>query len=221
MFELFRSFTGLFLNPEPPNRFLKVACEFLWNFNGRSLIYPMSMKSNMKPPFNNSYWLIPDQIVCGEYPRDVDDLEDHEGMTALLGAGVRTFVDLTEPDELKPYRQIAINTAEKLGINPDDLEFNKHPIRDVSVPRSPAEMTAVLETIQTAVENDSIVYLHCWGGRGRTGTVAGCLLTELHQVSGTEALVELKELWKECAKSSYAESPETEEQREFVRDWNR
>lgn len=78
----------------------------------------MTLKSNMIPPFPNSYWLKDGQIVCGEYPRDFDDLEDHEGMTALLEAGVRVFVDLTEPGELKPYREIAIDTAEQLGIHP-------------------------------------------------------------------------------------------------------
>jgi len=29
---------------------------------------------DMKPPFPNSYWLEPGHILCGEYPRDFDDL---------------------------------------------------------------------------------------------------------------------------------------------------
>ena len=72
----------------------------------------------MTPPFLNSYWLEPGRILCGEYPRDFDDLEDHEGMTAILTAGVRVFLDLTEEGELKPYREIALATAVSLGIDP-------------------------------------------------------------------------------------------------------
>lgn len=32
------------------------------------------------------------------------------------------------------------------------------------------------------------VYLHCWGGRGRTGTVGACLLAVGWDVSAEEAL---------------------------------
>ena len=70
----------------------------------------------MTPPFPNSYWLEPGRILCGEYPRDFDDLEDHEGMTSILQAGVSVFLDLTEEGELKPYRDIALATAASLGI---------------------------------------------------------------------------------------------------------
>ena len=72
----------------------------------------------MTPPFPNSYWLEPGRILCGEYPRDFDDLEDHEGMSAILSAGARVFIDLTEEGELKPYREIAETTAMSLEINP-------------------------------------------------------------------------------------------------------
>jgi len=44
----------------------------------------------MTPPFPNSYWLEPGRILCGEYPRDFDDLKDHEGMTAILQVGSPT-----------------------------------------------------------------------------------------------------------------------------------
>ena len=40
----------------------------------------------MTPPFANSYWLEPNRILCGEYPRDFDDVGDHQGMTAVLAA---------------------------------------------------------------------------------------------------------------------------------------
>ncbi|MDP4583319.1 MAG: ADP-ribosylglycohydrolase family protein [Verrucomicrobiales bacterium] len=174
----------------------------------------------MNSPFNNSYWLEPGRILCGEYPRDFDDVEDHEGMSAILDAGVRVFIDLTEEGELKPYREIALTTAASLGLDPDTLEFHRHPIRDLSVPRSPAEMRAVLATIRYARHRALPLYLHCWGGRGRTGTVAGCALRDLFSLDGDEALARLTERWQDCAKSAHSESPETHEQREYVRGFN-
>lgn len=36
------------------------------------------------------------------------------------------------------------------------------------------QMRAILDAIDRAA--GSIVYVHCWGGHGRTGTVAGCYL---------------------------------------------
>ena len=32
------------------------------------------------------------------------------------------------------------------------------------------------------------VYLHCWGGRGRAGTIGACLLARLYGIGADEAL---------------------------------
>ena len=174
----------------------------------------------MTPPFPNSYWLEPGRILCGEYPRDFDDLGEHEGMTAILQAGVRVFLDLTEEGELKPYRDIALAAATSLGIDPGELTFLRHPIRDVSVPRRTQEMRDILRAIRRERHRGRTLYLHCWGGRGRTGTVAGCVLNELFGHRGDEALSVLSSRWQACAKSASSGSPETEEQRHYVREWN-
>jgi ADP-ribosylglycohydrolase len=173
----------------------------------------------MTPPFPNSYWLEPGRILCGEYPRDFDDLGEHGGMTAILQAGVRVFLDLTEEGELKPYRAIALATATSLGIDPGELTFLRHPIRDVSVPRRTQEMRDILRAIRRERHRGRTLYLHCWGGRGRTGTVAGCVLNELLGHRGDEALSVLSARWQACAKSA-SESPETDLQRHYVREWN-
>ena len=175
--------------------------------------------NKMAPPFANSYWLEPGRVLCGEYPRDFDDAGDHAGMGAVLAAGVRCFIDLTEPGELKPYRDIATHTAQQMGIDPATLEFHRHPIRDVSVPRQPEEMRAALRSLRSARHRRVIAYLHCWGGKGRTGTVAGCLLREIFQLSGEQGLEALAGRWQDCAKSSHSESPETDQQCRYVRDW--
>jgi len=174
----------------------------------------------MTPPFPNTYWLEPGRILCGEYPREFDDFGDHTGMKKILEAGVRVFVDLTGEDELKPYREIAGRMAKRLGIAPEELEFHRHAIPDFSVPTSPEVMRTALRTLRLARHRGRVAYLHCWGGRGRTGTVAGCLLRDLFTPDGETALAILRDRWQSCAKSSYSESPETDEQRGYVRDWH-
>lgn len=174
----------------------------------------------MTAPFPQSYWLEPDRILCGEYPRHKSDTVEQDKMKAILEAGVRVFVDLTEEDELAPYVDIARKAASSIGVNPDSLEFYRYPIRDVSVPRDPAEMRAVLRRIRLARHAKKVVYLHCWGGVGRTGTVAGCLLRDLFGCNGSEALARFQESWKHCAKSAHREAPETEEQRGYIRSFN-
>jgi protein-tyrosine phosphatase len=63
------------------------------------------------------------------------------------------------------------------------------------------------------------IYLHCWGGIGRTGTTVGCYLVRGGK-TGEDALRQLAEWWKSVPKSFYHQhSPETYEQMEFVRNW--
>jgi len=63
--------------------------------------------------------------------------------------------------------------------------------------------------------------VHCWGGRGRTGLVSACVLGALYDIDAEEALervqraYSLREPWRDSI------SPETEEQKEQVRDWFR
>ncbi|KAF9060265.1 hypothetical protein BDP27DRAFT_1370710 [Rhodocollybia butyracea] len=51
-------------------------------------------------------------------------------LDALLKAGVRTFIDLTECGELSPYSSILSGRAELLGIEPKTIEYYNFPIRD-------------------------------------------------------------------------------------------
>ena len=135
----------------------------------------------------------------------------------LLDAGVTFFLDLTEPvDGLEPYYPVLHEEADARGLQ---VEFRAKPVPDMSVPQSPAYMNEILDTIDDAVARGHRVYLHCWGGVGRTGTVAGCYLVR-HGRSGQEALDHLATLWATVGKCDrYPETPQTEAQRRWVRNW--
>jgi len=135
-----------------------------------------------------------------------------------LVTGIDYFVDLTELGELLPYSEIAEDEARRLDVN---ISHERQPITDVSVPRSPEQMAHILDVIDTAMASGKTVYLHCWGGVGRTGTVVGCWLVR-HGWTSDRALGQIAEWWTGVSKNKLANhpcSPETFEQREYVRYW--
>jgi len=173
----------------------------------------------MNTPYPNSYWLEPGRILCGEYPKEIDDMEDDEAMSSLLESGARVFIDLTSEGKHTPYDEIARSCARKMGIDPETLKFHRFPVPDGSVPGSVEDMQRIVDAATKANEEGLIAYIHCWGGRGRTGTVAGCLLSEITGHTGEEAMADLQVRWQGCAKSAKGECPESEAQRKFILNW--
>lgn len=96
------------------------------------------------------------------------------------------------------------------------------PIRDVDVPEDPRQMRAILDQIQQWLRQGRRIYFHCWGGVGRTGTVAGCYLVE-HSYGGETALAQLQVLWtrmSEDKRRRKPHTPETKAQRDYVLNWD-
>jgi hypothetical protein len=164
-------------------------------------------------PYPDSYWVIPGRFMAGEYPA-VRYWEDRtrSKLHSLLDAGVRVFIDLTRPNELTPYEPVLKELSGWLNL---PTEYYRHPIRDLSIP-TPAEMTAILDRIDAALAAEKCVYVHCWGGIGRTGTVVGCHLVRRGS-TGEQALAALRDLRR--AVPDARPSPESDEQVEMVRDW--
>ena len=158
-------------------------------------------------PIENCYWVVPGQLLAGEYPRNIDEDSSRSKLARLTEAGVSVFIDLTEAPELYPY-------AQWLG-NEKHLRF---PIVDTSVLHSPELTTAVLDTIDEHISQGRTVYIHCMGGIGRTGSIVGFWLAR-HGYTGQAALDRLRELWRACPKSRYRRSPERREQEQYILEW--
>jgi hypothetical protein len=170
-------------------------------------------------PHDNCYWLLPGLVLAGEYPASRDPARPELTKTriaALLAAGIREFVDLTSAAEALPsYRDAIEQAAAGLAITVDHQGLS---IADYSVPDA-ALMRQILSRLHQAIVAQRPVYLHCQGGIGRTGTVAGCLLVEAG-FSGAEALALIAAKWQVMAKRDRApQSPETAQQRDFVLGW--
>ena len=170
-------------------------------------------------PAPNSYWVVPNRLAAGEYPsaKPSRHQEAVEKVTTLLDAGIDHFIDLTEVEEgLNPYVDLANREASHRGVT---ICCEQRSIPDVSVPNTPGDMAAILDAIDAALDGGKTVYVHCWGGVGRTGTVIGCWLVR-HGSTASEALAQVARGWQGMEKfTPEIESPETSGQKEYVRNW--
>src|ERR1700730_4548116 len=169
-------------------------------------------------PNRNTYWVVPLKFLAGEYPGDKDPVKARKKIKQFLAAGIRHFVDLTEFGELVPYDEILSEETRNSRIK---ATYQRFPIRDVSVPSDSDHLAEILSVIDRRISEGGAVYLHCWGGVGRTGLVVACWMQE-HGRTPDDALAELSAKWSTVEKSSWKpESPETPAQVSWVKTWSR
>jgi len=171
-------------------------------------------------------------MLVGRYP--LTSPGEDEGRTLLrrlaAEANVSTFVGLqgelppqTDPKwpargvqlhgrRCLPYARLAQQFA--LGRK---LQFLHEPLEDLTAPGLEV-LTALVGELAARVQSGEVLYVHCMGGRGRSGVVAACVLAELYGIGAEEALQRVQfgydsRQYDNCA------SPETEQQRRVVRDF--
>ena len=162
---------------------------------------------NNRRPIDNSY-KVTKNIYAGEYPRNKDYESSYAKIKHFENFGITHFVDLTEEGELQPYEPLLYKGAKYL----------RFPIKDVSIPQSTKSVQDLIAKITKVIKGNpkAKVYIHCWGGVGRTGLVVGCLLGELYKQGYDETLKRLEQLFAVCPKSAKRHTPETAEQHKFI-----
>jgi hypothetical protein len=148
------------------------------------------------------YWVEEGRFLAGPYPHSRDRI------TRLGDLGVTLFLDLTEPGEYGslPYDDL-------LG---GAIRAVRKPMRDFTAPRHD-EMREILDVIDSELAAGGVVYLHCYGGIGRTGTVVGCYLVR-HGTPPDAALEAIGRLRADTGTADWP-SPESEEQCRLVESW--
>jgi protein-tyrosine phosphatase len=155
-----------------------------------------------------SAFFVTNQCLFGAYPtqHQIQQLEDW---------GVDIIVNLTRNDERKihPYR-----TSAKV------IQFI---IPDRRVPEDVREFCALVIHITREIRACKKIYIHCKGGHGRSGLLVASILCYLHNITPKESFIRTSEYHATRPKHSTTPkknefwkmkgSPQTSEQREFVR----
>ena len=169
---------------------------------------PSNVLLVVRPPIRSCYWAA-DGLLAGEYPGSWDAKEAARRLRAFANQDVTLFVDLTHrADGLEPYERLLEAPAMRVS----------HPIVDMGTTTVP-HMSRILDDIDAALAEEQTVYVHCWGGRGRTGTVVGCWLVR-HGLDEGDAIRQIARMRREID-DEWMSSPETSAQRAMVSGWKR
>ena len=134
-------------------------------------------------PHAASNWVLPGRLIAGGYPGSRDEEEHDSIVTSIMQCGVTTFVCLQPKDELERFRAYG-PVARRLNAS---TKIFHAPIDDLSVTTDAAARSAA-DTIARLLERGEVVYVHCWGGHGRTGTIVSILLGRLFRVGAQAAI---------------------------------
>ena len=194
------------------------------------------LENNLVNPF--SYWVIPGRIAAGEYPGNQFLLNPMTLLAtvlhsvralmksrlkfwntpgskigSLLDNGITVFIDLTESGERPSYMEELHRQRRKRAMR---TKYFRFPIKDRCIPESKL-MEELMEVVDSEVSQGNGVYIHCFRGLGRTGLAVCCYLTRLGKCHGNP--IGCLNTLRIGVAGDFRNSPETERQVQFVRDW--
>ena len=140
--------------------------------------FPTQIQPKQQPaPAEGTHWVIPERLAAGKSAGDLPS----SSLKALVDAGVDTFVNLQKSYReygCSDYRETLKILARKPSFPPHPISFLHFPIPDLDVVKD-QDMLALIDQLTDLLKKGRCLYVHCYGGHGRTGTVL------LHLLSAT------------------------------------
>lgn len=132
---------------------------------------------------------------------------EHPGIdVSNIPAGITCFFDLTTFENAKYKNTLSCRQ-----------NYFRFPIMDRDVPSSFNDMHDIIIALCSELEKGEKIYLHCHGGRGRTGTVAACYFAYRYDLDGVDSLLRLGMCYRGCLKDRLGlPIPETLKQTAFI-----
>lgn len=186
-------------------------------------------------PCDRSYWVVDGLLLAGAYPTEAPvrvavpsdgppyryrwrSPKVHPRLDAILECGVRTFVNLIEATEQRfdgsKFLDYRLYAASKAGY----ANFLQFPIKDNGI-TDRRKMHQILDAMDSSIDAGLPVYVHCWGGIGRTATVVGCWLRRRNLASKMDVLTVIDRLRKQDVLRCNFDAPATLLQRDFVEEF--
>jgi hypothetical protein len=192
-------------------------------------------------PTAESNWVLPGVLLVGAYPASNDDEAHAQLLRSILELGIGTFVCLQKEYQphvsermwrtgkaIRPYIQDAkqmllANDGMRQTSGPcvlrmveaNKLDFVHFPIVDCAC----AEDANVLDLARNLVARlfrGEVLYLHCWGGHGRTGTLVCIMLHLMYKLNAQQAMLRCQKVHDMRNFPIDVGSPQTVAQREQV-----
>lgn len=189
------------------------------------------MQSLYQGPTNESNWVIKGELLVGAFPGYVNDKENEEILTKILNCGVSTFVSLQKeydnnnPEEnwknnigLRPYFKDAEKMIKEKHLYPnlntsvEKLTLFHEPIKDCDTIDDDKTVNLAKKLVK-AIYDGEVIYLHCWGGHGRTGVIVCIMFHLMYGLIADEAIYLCQKLHDFRVETCFVTSPQTQKQR--------
>jgi protein-tyrosine phosphatase len=104
----------------------------------------------------------------------------------------------------------------------DNVQYFRYPIRDCKAP----SLETLSKIVDSLLKLEGVIYIACKGGHGRSGMLAACVIGNILNIEGIEALELVGNEWKKQRDMSFLSdkvkrlgSPQTRIQKQIVKNY--
>lgn len=195
----------------------------------------MLSRGKVAVPCDRSYWVVDGLLLAGAYPTEAPERvavpsegppyrygwrspKVHPRLDAIVGCGVRTFVNLIEANEQRFDGSKFLDYRRYVAKRAGHCNFLQFPIKDNHIPDR-RKMHQIIDALDSSIDAGLPVYVHCWGGIGRTATVVGCWMRQRSLATKVDVFVIIDRLRKQDVLRCNVAAPATLTQRDFVEEF--